>query len=143
MWNEWEKLEFSGNARIHKDSFLSAFHIAGLHDAYYFYDHAVDSGDAFLDGDLLAVARSLPCWSEKDLPFQPSAEKASVKELEEECFKLLKAYPTKLERDLELLGSPRRKSRRWRVAVEYRKHRKTLIKKTIRALDLYLERLLF
>lgn len=141
--NDWEKLDFSGNARIHKDSFLSAFHIAGLPDEYYFYEHAINSGDTFLDGDLLAVARNLPFWSEKDLPFLPSAEKASVKELQDECFKLLKTYPTKLERDLELLGNPKRKSKRWGVAVEYRIHRKTLIIKTIKALDLYLERLLF
>ncbi|MCO5598005.1 hypothetical protein L7F22_052094 [Adiantum nelumboides] len=141
--NEWENINFSGNARVHKDSFLSAFHIAGIPDEIFYYDHAVKSEDNFLDGDLLAVARSLPFWSEKDLPFLPSAEKASVKELQEECFKLLKAYSTKLERDLDLLGSPKRRSRRWKVAVEYRTHRKTLIKKTIKALDLYLERLLF
>eukprot|EP00250_Pteridium_aquilinum_P013438 c21342_g1_i2 orf=288-1751(+) len=142
--NDWEKLEFSGNARIHKDSFLSAFHIAGLPDEYYFNDYAVASGNDFFDGDLLAIARSLPLWSEKDLPFLPSAEKVSVKELQKECLDLLKAYPTTLERDLELLGSnPKRKSKRWRVAVQYRINRKKLLKKAIRTLELYLERLLY
>lgn len=142
--NEWEKLDFSGNAKIHKDSFLSAFHIAGLPDEYYFNDYAVESGDDFFDGDLLAIARSLPFWSEKDLPFLPSAEKAAVKELQEECLDLLNAFPSTLEWDLELLGSnPKRKSKRWRVAIEYRIHRKSLLKKTMKALELYLERLLY
>ncbi|KAH7438709.1 hypothetical protein KP509_04G027900 [Ceratopteris richardii] len=102
--NDWEHLDFSGNARIHRDSFLSAFHIGGLPDEYFFYDHASQSGDEFLDGNLLAVARNLPFWAEGDLPFLPSIEKAAVKELQEECFQLLKSYPTSLERDLELLG---------------------------------------
>lgn len=142
--NAWDKVNFLGKARIHKDSFLSAFHIAGLPDEYYFNEYAIESGDEFLDGHLLAIARSLPFWSEKDLPFLPSAEKVSVKELQEECSSLLNAYPTTLQSDLELLGSnPRRKSKRWRVAVEYRIQRKTLIKKIMKTLDLYLDRLLY
>lgn len=64
----------------------------------------MESGDDFFDGDLLAIARSLPFWSEKDLPFLPSAEKAAVKELQEECLDLLNAFPSTLEWDLELLG---------------------------------------
>lgn len=142
--NEWEKFELSGDTRIHKDSFLSAFHISGLPDEFYFNDYAVESGDAFYDGDLLAIARNLPFWSEKDLPFLPSAEKAAAKNLQEECVNLLDAFPTTLEADLKLLGSnPKRKSKRWKVAVEYRTYRKVLLKKTIEALDLYLERLLY
>mgnify|MGYP000680422974 CR=1 FL=1 len=34
--NSWEKLNFSGDVRIHKDSFLSVFHISGLPDEYYY-----------------------------------------------------------------------------------------------------------
>ncbi|MCI35118.1 rubisco large subunit N-methyltransferase, partial [Trifolium medium] len=33
--NPWDALKFSGNARIHLDSFLSVFNISGLPDEYY------------------------------------------------------------------------------------------------------------
>lgn len=34
--NPWDTLRFSGNSKIHLDSFLSAFQIAGMKDEYYY-----------------------------------------------------------------------------------------------------------
>jgi hypothetical protein len=34
--NPWDSVMFSGNARIHLDSFLSAFNIGGMPDEYYY-----------------------------------------------------------------------------------------------------------
>jgi hypothetical protein len=34
--NSWEKLNFSGDVRVHKDSFLSVFNISGLPDDYHY-----------------------------------------------------------------------------------------------------------
>ena len=70
-----------------------------------FSGNGVKTGDKFLDGYLLAVARNMPFWSEDDLPFLPSAESIAVKGLLKECTMMLNAYSTTMETDLKLLGN--------------------------------------
>lgn len=65
--NTWESIEFSGRAKIHLDSFLSAFSISGLMDELY-HNGALDEDDEFVDGAVIAAARTLPTWSEGTCP---------------------------------------------------------------------------
>lgn len=60
--------------------------------------------DSFVDGAVIAAARTLPIWSDIDLPPIPSAERKAVKELQDECRKMLAEYPTTSEQDQKLLG---------------------------------------
>lgn len=135
-------IEFSGNARIHLDSFLSVFNIAGLPENYYYNgmvnenfltftsfiegkktllvmqrsaeqtDKIMIAGrlsneeDTFVDGAVIAAARSLPSWSDGDIPPSPSRERKAVKELQEECRQMLAAFPTTTEKDQKMLGTP-------------------------------------
>ncbi|KAH9292845.1 hypothetical protein KI387_041965, partial [Taxus chinensis] len=96
---------FSGEAKIHLESFLSAFCIAGLADEFYHNDALSDEDDKFVDGAVLAAARTLPTWSEGDLPFLPSIEKKAVEELQEECWKLLGTFPTTVDEDIKMLDA--------------------------------------
>lgn len=61
-------------------------------------------GDAFVDGAVIAAARTLPTWSDGDLPPVPSIERKAVKELQEECQKMLAKFPTTSKKDLKILG---------------------------------------
>ncbi|XP_059076933.1 protein PLASTID TRANSCRIPTIONALLY ACTIVE 14 isoform X2 [Cryptomeria japonica] len=133
--NPWESIEFSGRAKIHLDSFLSAFSIA---------DALSDEDDNFADGAVIAAARTLPTWSEGDLPFLPSMEKKSIDELQEECWKLLGMFPTTVAEDIKKLEAELNdRSKIYGSALKYRIHRKQLILNIIRALPLYMERILF
>ncbi|KAI8022530.1 Protein PLASTID TRANSCRIPTIONALLY ACTIVE 14, partial [Camellia lanceoleosa] len=38
-------------------------------------------GETFVDGAIIAAARTLPTWSDRDMPLIPSAERKAVKEL--------------------------------------------------------------
>lgn len=134
-------IEFSSNACIHLDSFLSVFNIAGLPENYY-YNGMVDENflfvylfykgkrllvikqsteqtdkitiagrlsskeDTFVDGAVIAAARSLPSWSDGDIPPSPSRERKAVKELQEECQRMLAAFPTTSDKDQKMLGTP-------------------------------------
>ncbi|XP_048141331.1 protein PLASTID TRANSCRIPTIONALLY ACTIVE 14 isoform X2 [Rhodamnia argentea] len=142
--NPWDVIEFSGNARIHLDSFLSVFNISGLPDEYYHKspDHLPNVGGTFMDGAVLAAARALPTWSDRDLPALPSMERKAAKELQEECQQMLVQFPTTLEQDQEILDSMPQ-SRTFEAAIKYRLHRKLYIQKVIQALDMYQELLLY
>jgi hypothetical protein len=59
---------------------------------------------SFVDGAVIAAARTLPTWSEKDVPMIPSIERKSARELQEECGKILKEYSTTSQQDQILLG---------------------------------------
>ncbi|KAM7505698.1 hypothetical protein LguiB_004602 [Lonicera macranthoides] len=142
--NPWDVLPFSGNARIHLDSFLSVFNIAGLPDEYYHNTARLSNdGDSFVDGAVLAAARTLPTWSDGDVPPIPSMEKRAVKELQEECLQMLAAFATTPKEDQEILDSMPEARRTLEAAIEYRLHRKLFMEKTIQALGIYLDRLLF
>lgn len=137
LQNPWDVIQFSGNARIHLDSFLSVFNISGLPEEYYhnsmrslcalFYicchinfkpssiivwkvcikliaGRLSNDGDTFVDGAIIAAARTLPTWSDGDVPPIPSMERRSVKELQEECRQMLAAYPTNSKQDQKILG---------------------------------------
>ncbi|KAI6704285.1 hypothetical protein NL676_013421 [Syzygium grande] len=101
--NPWDAIEFSGNAHIHFDSFLSVFNISGLPDEYYYTspDRLPNTGGTLVDGAVLAAARALPSWSDRDLPAVPSVERKAAKELQEECQQMLAQFPTTLEQDQE------------------------------------------
>ncbi|XP_038876975.1 protein PLASTID TRANSCRIPTIONALLY ACTIVE 14 isoform X3 [Benincasa hispida] len=142
--NPWDRIEFSSNARIHLDSFLSVFNIAGLPENYYYNAGRLsDKEDTFVDGAVIAAARSLPSWSDGDIPPSPSREKKAVKELQEECQRMLAAFPTTSEKDQKLLDSMSQATRTLEASIKYRLHRKLFIEKVIKALDVYQERILF
>lgn len=60
--------------------------------------------DGFVDGAVIAAARTLPTWSDGDIPPIPSVERKAVKELQEECHQMLAEYPTTAGQDQEILG---------------------------------------
>lgn len=141
--NPWDVIQFSGNARIHLDSFLSVFNISGLPEEYCHNSLLSKEGDAFVDGAVIAAARTLPTWSDGDLPPVPSIERKAVKELQEECQKMLAQFPTTSKKDLKILDSMPEATRTLEAAIKYRLHRKLLIEKVVQALEMYQERILF
>lgn len=141
--NPWDVIQFSGNARIHLDSFLSVFNIAGLPEEYYHNSRLSNDGDTFVDGAVIAAARTVPTWSDGDVPPIPSLERKAVKELQEECQQMLAEFPTNSEQDQKLLDSMPEASRALDTAIKYRLHRKLFIEKVILALEMYQEQILF
>ncbi|CAJ1975948.1 unnamed protein product [Sphenostylis stenocarpa] len=63
-----------------------------------------NAGDTFVDGAVIAAARTLPSWSDGDVPPVPSVERAAVKELQSECRKMLAGFATTSKQDQKLLG---------------------------------------
>ncbi|XP_071921437.1 protein PLASTID TRANSCRIPTIONALLY ACTIVE 14-like isoform X2 [Coffea arabica] len=141
--NPWDVIQFSGGARIHLDSFLSVFHISGLPGEYYHNSRLSNNGDNFVDGAVLAAARTMPTWSDGDVPPIPSIERKAAKELQEECQLMLAEYPTTAKEDQQILDSMPEARRTLEAAIKYRLHRKLLIEKVIQALDVYQEQILF
>ncbi|KAK1277673.1 hypothetical protein QJS04_geneDACA022733 [Acorus gramineus] len=75
--------------------------------------------DNFVDGAVLAAARTLPTWSDGDLPPIPSIERKAAKELQEECLKLLAEYPTTADEDQRILDSDPQMRRTLTAAIKY------------------------
>ena len=63
-----------------------------------------NDGDTFVDGAVIAAARTLPTWSDRDVPPIPSAERKAAKELQGECQQMLAEYATTSKQDQKLLG---------------------------------------
>ncbi|TYI79298.1 hypothetical protein E1A91_D05G013100v1 [Gossypium mustelinum] len=141
--NPWDSIPFSGNAHVHLDSFLSVFNISGLPGEYYHNSQLADKGDNFVDGAVITAARTLPTWSDGDVPLIPSMERKAVKELQEECQQMLAQFPTTSAQDQKLLESMPEARRTLETAIKYRLHWKLFIEKVIEALDIYQERILF
>ncbi|KAK8550160.1 hypothetical protein V6N12_038887 [Hibiscus sabdariffa] len=141
--NPWDVIPFSGNAHIHLDSFLSVFNISGLPGEYYHNSQLADKGNNFVNGAVIAAARTLPTWSDGDVPPIPSMERKAVKELQEECQQILAQFPTTSAEDQKLLDSMPEARRTLETAIKYRLHRKLFIEKVIEALDIYQECILF
>ncbi|XP_058197913.1 protein PLASTID TRANSCRIPTIONALLY ACTIVE 14 isoform X1 [Rhododendron vialii] len=141
--NPWEVIQFSGDAKIHLDSFLSVFNISGLPGEYYHNSQLGSDAEGFIDGAVLAAVRTLPTWSDGAVPPIPSAERKAVKELQEECRQRLTEFPTTAEQDMHILDSMPEARRTLEAAIKYRLHRKSFIEKVIRALDIYRDRILF
>ncbi|KAJ1264308.1 hypothetical protein BS78_09G253800 [Paspalum vaginatum] len=141
--NPWELINFSSPAKIHMDSFLSVFNIAGLHDELY-HNSALPSVETrFVDGAVVAAARALPTWSDGDVPAIPSMERRSAQALQEECRQMLDSFSTTIEQDEQILDSDVHISKTREIAIKYRMHRKMLLQKIIDALDIYQDRILF
>ncbi|KAK3137865.1 hypothetical protein QOZ80_5AG0361450 [Eleusine coracana subsp. coracana] len=141
--NPWELINFSSDAKIHMDSFLSVFNIAGLHDELY-HNSALPSVAAdFVDGAVVAAARALPTWSDGDVPAIPSVERKSAQSLQEECRQMLDSFSTTILQDQEILDSDVHISKTREIAIKYRLHRKLLLQKIIDSLDIYQDRILF
>ncbi|XP_077220748.1 plastid transcriptionally active 14 isoform X2 [Tasmannia lanceolata] len=102
--NPWDVIQFSGNSQIHLDSFLSVFNISGLPDEFYYNSRLSDGDDSFVNGAVIAAARTLPTWSDGDMPPVPSIERKAAKELQEECQHMLAEFPTTLNEDQQILG---------------------------------------
>ncbi|XP_024951466.2 protein PLASTID TRANSCRIPTIONALLY ACTIVE 14 isoform X6 [Citrus sinensis] len=142
--NPWNVIQFSGDARIHLDSFLSVFNISGLPEEYYHNIGKISSDEeSFIDGAVIAAARTLPTWSDGDVPLVPSIERKAVKELQEECRQMLAEFPTTSKQDQKMLDSMKEPRRTLEAAIKYRLHRKLFIDKVIKALDIYQDRILF
>ncbi|GER41027.1 plastid transcriptionally active 14 [Striga asiatica] len=141
--NPWDVIQFSSNARVHLDSFLSVFNVSGLPEDYYHNSKLTHGGDNFVDGAVIAAARTLPTWSDGDVPPLPSMERKAVKELQEECHQMLAEYSTTAAEDQQILESNPEARRTLEAAIKYRLHRKLFIEKVIQALDVYQERMLF
>uniref|UniRef100_A0A803N3L1 Rubisco LSMT substrate-binding domain-containing protein n=1 Tax=Chenopodium quinoa TaxID=63459 RepID=A0A803N3L1_CHEQI len=103
--NPWDAICFSGDSRIHLDTFLSVFNITGLPEEYYFNSQLSKEGDSFVDGAVIAAARTLPTWSDGDVPMIPSTERKAAKELQEQCQNFLAKYPTTAKQDQKILGN--------------------------------------
>ncbi|PIA63882.1 hypothetical protein AQUCO_00201301v1 [Aquilegia coerulea] len=141
--NPWDVIQFSGNAQIHLDSFLSIFNISGLPDQYYHNNRLANVGDHFVDGAVIAAARTLPTWSDGDMPIVPSTERKAAKDLQGECQQMLAEFPTTSDQDQKILADSMPQSRTLEAAIKYRLHRKLFLEKVIQALDIYQERILF
>ncbi|KAE9594272.1 hypothetical protein Lal_00001159 [Lupinus albus] len=141
--NPWDVIKFSGNTHIHLDSFLSIFNISGLPEEYYHNNRLSNAGDTFVDGAVLAAARTLPTWSDGDVPPIPSVERKAAKELQGECQRMLSAFATTAKQDQKLLDSMPEATRTLEAAIKYRLHRKLFIEKVIQALEIYQEKILF
>ncbi|XP_011096855.1 protein PLASTID TRANSCRIPTIONALLY ACTIVE 14 [Sesamum indicum] len=141
--NPWDVIQFSGGARVHLDSFLSVFNISGLPEDYYHNSKLSYDEDSFVDGAVIAAARTLPTWSDGDIPPIPSMERKAAKELQEECQQMLAEFPTTAGQDQQILESRPEARRSLEAAIKYRLHRKLFIEKVIQALDIYQERILF
>ncbi|KAJ4815939.1 Protein plastid transcriptionally active 14 [Rhynchospora pubera] len=142
--NPWDVIKFSSPAKIHLDTFLSVFNISGLEDNYH-HNYKVSSEEdrSFVDGAVIAAARTLPTWSEKDVPIIPSRERKAARELQEECHKILGEFPTTSQQDQLVLDTDASISKTRETAIKYRMHRKLLLEKIIEALDVYQDRLFF
>ncbi|CAN4078507.1 unnamed protein product [Withania somnifera] len=141
--NPWDVIHFTGDAKIHLDTFLSVFNISGLPGEYYHNSKLSNDGDRFVDGAIIAAARTLPTWSDGDLPPIPSLERKAVKELQEECHQMLAEFRTSSDEDQKILDAMPECRRTLEAAIKYRLHRKLLIEKVIQALDIYQDRILF
>ncbi|XP_026402752.1 protein PLASTID TRANSCRIPTIONALLY ACTIVE 14-like [Papaver somniferum] len=141
--NPCDIIQFNSNARIHLDSFLSVFNISGLPEEYYHNNRLSNSGDNFVDGAVIAAARTLPTWSDGDIPFVPSSERKAARELQEECQKMLSEFSTTPDQDQQILDSMPQARRTLEAAIKYRLHRKLFLKKVIQALEIYQDRILF
>ncbi|XP_068657205.1 protein PLASTID TRANSCRIPTIONALLY ACTIVE 14 [Aristolochia californica] len=141
--NPWGTIQFSGNAQIHLDSFLSVFNISGLPEEFYHNTRLSGGEDPFVDGAVIAAARTLPTWSDGDLPPIPSAERKAAKELQEECGEMLAKFPTSSGEDQQLLDSNPQMSRTREAAIKYRLHRKLFLEKVIQALNVYQDKIIF
>ncbi|RVX02672.1 Protein plastid transcriptionally active 14 [Vitis vinifera] len=117
--NPWDVIQFSGNAQIHLDSFLSVFNISGLPEEYYHNSRLSNNGDSFVDGAVIAAARTLPTWSDGDVPPMPSMERKAVKQLQEECQQMLLEFPTTSEQDQKILDSMTEERRTLEAAIKY------------------------
>lgn len=58
-----------------------------------------------MDGAVLAAARTLPTWSDGDMPPVPSLEIKAVKVLQEECQQILGEFSTTSKKDQNILGN--------------------------------------
>ena len=63
-----------------------------------------NAGDSFVDGAVIAAARTLPSWSDGDVPPIPSVERKAAKDLRDECQKNLAEFATTSKQDQKLLG---------------------------------------
>ncbi|KAG9439026.1 hypothetical protein H6P81_019191 [Aristolochia fimbriata] len=141
--NPWDTIQFSGNAQIHLDSFLSVFNISGLPEEFYHNTELSSGEDPFVDGAVIAAARTLPTWSDGDIPPIPSAERKAVKQLQEECREMLAKFSTSSGEDQQILDSNPEMSRTREAAIKYRLHRKLFLEKVIQALDIYHDKIIF
>lgn len=58
-----------------------------------------------MDGAVIAAARTLPTWSDRDMPPIPSTERKAARELQEECRQMLAEFPTNSDQDHQILGT--------------------------------------
>ncbi|XP_057534486.1 protein PLASTID TRANSCRIPTIONALLY ACTIVE 14 isoform X2 [Amaranthus tricolor] len=141
--NPWNALPFSDEPQIHLDTFLSIFNITGLQEEYYHNSQLAKDGDTFVDGAVIAAARTLPTWTNGDVPIIPSLERKAAKELQEQCQEILAKFPTTSKQDQQILDATVDPRRTLEAAIKYRLHQKLFIEKVIDALEIYQDKILF
>ncbi|XP_072969708.1 protein PLASTID TRANSCRIPTIONALLY ACTIVE 14 [Typha angustifolia] len=142
--NPWDIINFSSTSKVHLDSFLSVFNISGLPGEFYHNTQlSTEEDNNIINGAVIAAGRTLPTWSDGDLPPLPSMERKAARELQEECHQMLAEFPTTSQQDQKILDSDVNASRTREAAIKYRMHRKLFLEKVIEALELYQERILF
>ena len=103
--------EFYHNGRKHKSSYESFCKDGGSvrNDLTCYVSSlaaALTSGEStFVDGGVVAAARTLPTWSDGDLPAIPSVERKSAQALQEECRKMSESFSTTIQQDEQILGN--------------------------------------
>ncbi|CAA6671892.1 unnamed protein product [Spirodela intermedia] len=128
--NPWDNIPFSGGAKVHLDSFLSVFNISGLPEGYY-HNNNLSAGEDFVDGAVIAAARTLPSWSEGTLP-QSQVQRGMLQgSCRRNAIKYWRYSDPQMSRTLQ--ASVKYVS----VAPEI------VIEKVIQALELYQDRILF
>ncbi|CAO2839610.1 unnamed protein product [Amaranthus hypochondriacus] len=141
--NPWDALPFSDEPRIHLDTFLSIFNITGLQEEYYHNSQLAKDGDTFVDGAVIAAARTLPTWTNGDVPIIPSLERKAAKELQEQCQEILAKFSTTSKQDQQILDAAIDPRRTLEAAIKYRLHRKLYIQKVIDALEIYQDKIIY
>lgn len=58
-----------------------------------------------MNGAVIAAARTLPMWSDGDMPPIPSMERKAARELQEECHQMLAEFSTTSRQDQQILGT--------------------------------------
>ncbi|OAY74081.1 Protein PLASTID TRANSCRIPTIONALLY ACTIVE 14, partial [Ananas comosus] len=59
--------------------------------------------NSFMNGAVIAAARTLPMWSDGDMPPIPSMERKAARELQEECHQMLSEFSTTSRQDQQIL----------------------------------------
>lgn len=82
--NPWDALPYPDEPRIHLDTFLSIFITTSLQEEYNHNSQLEKDKDTFFDEAVIAAAKTLPTWENRDVIIIPSLDRKAAKELQEQ-----------------------------------------------------------